>query len=237
MSSTSSGELELNSDGGFRYTPDNNFNGQDSFSYRARDGDAAAGLTSEVVTVDIAVTPVNDPPVPQDDSFTINEDNTLTVTSESGVLANDSDVEGDDLTVTVVNAPARGEFELSDDGSFTYTPEEHFNGEDTFVYRVSDGVDSEVATATITVTPVNDSPVATAESYSTTEDTLLTINAATGVLDNDTDVDGDVLEVVLVSTTQSGTLVMDTADGSFTYTPNANFNGEDTFSYLSLIHI
>ena len=86
-----------------------------------------------------------------------------------------------------------------------------------------------MATVTSTVTPVNDAPVAVADSYSTDEDTALTV-AAPGVLANDTDVDGDPLTAVMVSDPAHGTLTLN-ADGSFVYTPAANYNGADSFTY------
>src|SRR5207247_1261830 len=96
--------------------------------------------------------------------------------------------------------------------------------------KANDGsLDSSVATVSITVTAVNDAPVAANDSYSTNEDTPLTI-AAPGVLGNDTDVDSATLTAVVVSGPANGTLTLN-SDGSFTYTPAANFNGSDTFTY------
>src|SRR5439155_11127960 len=98
-----------------------------------------------------------------------------------------------------------------------------------FTYQANDGTsNSNLATVTLTVTAVNDAPVANGDSYSTSEDTPLTV-AATGVLTNDTDIDGDLLTAALVGSPTSGTLAFN-ANGSFTYTPNANFNGTDSFT-------
>src|SRR5205823_4843610 len=114
--------------------------------------------------------------------------------------------------------------------SFSYTPAANYNGSDSFTYMVNDGtIDGNPATVNITVVPVNDTPVAANDSYTTYEDTPLTVTAP-GVLTNDSDVDGDSLTAILVSSPSNGGLTLN-ADGSFTYTPNANFNGTDTFSY------
>src|SRR5204863_350204 len=125
-----------------------------------------------------------------------------------------------------------GALTLNPNGSFTFTPTLNFNGPATFTYKANDGTaDSNTATVTLTVTPVNDAPVAATNSYSTNEDTALTITAP-GVLGNDTDVDGNPLTAVLVSgpSPAQGTLTLN-ANGSFTFTPALNFNGPTTFTY------
>jgi VCBS repeat-containing protein len=222
----SHGSLSLNSDGSFLYTPNGNYNGADSFTYKANDGT----VNSNVATVTLTINPVNDPPVAADDSYSTNEDTPLQIAA-SGVLANDSDVDGDTLTAAVVSGPAHGTLSLNSDGSFLYTPGADFNGTDSFTYRANDGqADSNTAKVTITVNPVNDPPVAADDSYSTNEDTPLNVSAGTGVLTNDTDVDGDAISAALVNGPSHGTLNLN-ANGSFLYTPNANYNGSDSFTY------
>jgi VCBS repeat-containing protein len=182
-----------------------------------------------VATVTITVTCVNDAPVAEDDSYTTDEDTPLVVPAP-GVLGNDSDVDGDTLTAVLVSGPSHGTLTLNPNGSFTYTPEENFVGEDSFTYQAYDGVAySNVATVTITVTPVNDAPVAQNDSYTANEDTPLVVPAP-GVLGNDSDVDGDTLTAVLVSGPSHGTLTLN-PNGSFTYTPAENFFG-DRFLHL-----
>jgi VCBS repeat-containing protein len=147
-----------------------------------------------------------------------------------GVLGNDTDPDGDPLNAVLVSGPSHGTLTLNADGSFGYTPAADFAGTDAFSYRASDGaLSSNPATVTLTVAPVNDAPVAAADAYSTVEDTALTV-AAPGVLGNDTDPDGDPLTAVLVSGPGHGTLTLN-ADGSFGYTPAADFAGTDAFSY------
>src|SRR5439155_1150246 len=225
VSNPTHGTLTLNGDGSFTYMPALNFNGIDSFTYKASDGQAQSG----VATVTITVTPVNDAPVAaNDDSYTTPEDTELTV-SGPRVLANDSDLNGTVLTFTTLIQSTHGTLTLNGDGSFTYMPALNFNGIDSFTYKASDGqAQSDVATVTITVTPVNDAPVAANDdSYTTAEDTQLTVSAP-GVLANDSDVDGDALSAVLVSNPTHGTLTLN-GDGSLVYMPALNFNGTDSF--------
>jgi large repetitive protein len=221
------GVLSLNTNGAFVYTPSLNYTGIDTFTYVATD----RALTSAVATVTIAVLPVNDAPVAQNNNYSVLEDNTLTVTAP-GILGNDSDVDGDALSTVLVQNVTNGVLNLNANGSFTYTPSLNYTGVDTFTYRASDGaLQSGVAVVTITVLPVNDPPVALNNSYTTPEDVPLNIPAP-GVLGNDSDVDGDPLTAVVVSNPTNGLLLLN-ANGSFTYTPNANYNGPDSFTYVA----
>jgi large repetitive protein len=226
VSGPAHGTVQLNSaTGAYTYTPNANFNGSDSFTFQVSDGT----LSSSVATVTITVNPVNDVPVAGNDSYVVNEDGTLSINGP-GVLANDSDVDGDALSAVLVNGPAHGALTLNADGSFTYTPQGNYNGPDSFTYKASDGsLQSGTATVTITVNAVNDAPVAAGDSYALDEDTTLTVNAS-GVLSNDSDVDGDPLSAILVTGPSHGSLALN-ADGSFTYTPTANYNGPDSFTY------
>jgi VCBS repeat-containing protein len=219
------GLLELNADGSFTYTPDLNYNGADGFTYQPSDG----ALTGDAVSVSITVDPVNDAPIALDDSIETNEDTPL----EIAVLANDSDVENSPLTAILVTDPQHGTASVNPDGTIHYAPALDYNGTDTFTYKVTDGAleSNPAATVTVVVLPVNDAPVAVADGYSTNEDTLLSISAA-GVLGNDTDVESNPLTAHLVSGTTHGVLNLST-DGSFTYAPDLNFNGSDTFTYLA----
>ena len=125
-----------------------------------------------------------------------------------GVLSNDADPENDALFAVSATAPAHGTVALNADGTFTYTPNANFNGTDSFTYkrRRRHLAAPAPVTVTITVNPVNDAPVATNDSYTTNEDTPLTVAAAAGVLANDTDVDGDPLHAVLVTGPAHGAL-------------------------------
>ena len=216
----------LNADGSFTYTPALNYNGTDSFTYKANDGSADSNLA----TVTITVNPVNDAPVATPDAFSADEDTQLTVPA-AGVLANDNDVDGDTFTAALVSDVAHGTLVLNPNGSFTYTPAANYNGSDSFTYKANDGTaDSNTVTVTITVNAVNDAPVATADSSSTDEDTPLSVGAP-GVLTNDTDAEGYALNAVLVTGPAHAISFTLNPDGSYTYTPAANYNGSDSFTY------
>ncbi|WP_448622973.1 Ig-like domain-containing protein [Dickeya fangzhongdai] len=211
------GSVVINADGTLTYTPNANFNGTDTVTYTVSDG--VGGVVTGTLT--ITVTAVNDAPVTGNDSATTAEDTPVTV----NVLANDSDVDGNPLTVTAATA-GNGSVVINADGTLTYTPNANFNGTDTVTYTVSDGAGGVVTgTLTITVTAVNDAPVAGADTATTAEDTPVTVD----VLANDADVDGNPLTVT-AATAGNGTVVIN-ADGTLTYTPNANFNGTDTVTY------
>ncbi|RMG89170.1 MAG: tandem-95 repeat protein, partial [Candidatus Dadabacteria bacterium] len=143
------GTVSLLANGAFTYTPDPDFHGTDSFTYTASDG---AGTATATVT--IMVNSVNDPPVAVDDAATTDEDSPVAV----DVLTNDADPDGDALSITAVENPAHGAVSWGP-GSLTYTPDPDYYGTDAFAYTASDGVFTDTATVTITVTPVNDPPV------------------------------------------------------------------------------
>jgi hypothetical protein len=169
-----------------------------------------------------AVTP-NKVPAAQADASTVDEDNGVTI----DVLANDTDGDGDTLTIAQVTEPANGTVTIVS-GTILYTPDENFNGQDSFSYLVSDGNGGTTSsTVTVTVTSVNDVPVAVDDTFTTDEDTPISI---TSLLSNDFDVENDALSLSLVIAADKG-LVARNADGTVTYTPPENFNGVDTFTY------
>ncbi len=220
-----SGSLTLNTDGSYEFIPAANITGDVTFSYHAED----ATTSSSIVTVTITINPVNDAPVALADTASTDEDTTLTV-SAPGVLGNDSDVEGDTLTAVLDTPPASGSLTLNTDGSYEFIPAANSTGDVTFSYHAEDATtSSSIVTVTITINPVNDAPVALADTASTDEDTTLTV-AAPGVLGNDSDVDGDTLTAVLDTPPASGSLTLNT-DGSYEFIPAANSTGDVTFSY------
>ncbi|MGV0795174.1 Ig-like domain-containing protein [Mycolicibacterium sp. XJ1819] len=221
------GTVSVSANGALTYTPDADYHGTDTFTYTVTDGRGGY----DVGTVTITVTPVNDAPVARNDSYTVAEDTTLNVPAASGVLAGDTDVDGDTLVVTGHTQPANGTVIVSSNGALSYTPDADFHGTDTFSYTISDGNGgTDSATVTITVTPVNDAPVARDDSYTVAEDTTLNVPAAGGVLAGDTDVDGDTLTVTGHTQPANGTVTV-SANGALTYTPDADYHGTDTFSY------
>ncbi len=203
------------------YTPDADFNGSDSFTYTVSDGNG--GTDTETVTV--TVNAVNDAPVAATDAVTTDEDTPVSI----DVLANDSDIDGDELTISAVTQGANGSVAIdAQTGQVTYTPDADFNGSDSFTYTVSDGNGgTDTETVTVTVNAVNDAPVAAADAVTTDEDTPVSID----VLANDSDIDGDELTVSAVTQGANGTVTIDAQTGQVTYTPDANFNGSDSFTY------
>lgn len=142
------GTLILGSTGSISYTPNDEFNGTDSFVYRVYDG----RFYSENATVTINVSAVNDAPTALDDHYTLDQDMLLNSTFANGVLANDSDIDGDAIAATVVTAPTHGTVTLGNDGSFTYTPNPGFSGADNFTYVASDTLlDSRVSTVNLEI--------------------------------------------------------------------------------------
>jgi len=202
---------------GVTYTPGPNFHGTDTFSYAATDGN---GGHAEA-TVTVIVTPVNDPPVAQDDSKSTDEDASVTI----DVLGNDSDPDGDSLMVQSVTQPINGVV-VNNGLDVVYTPDPEFNGDDDFTYTISDS-NGETATATVTVAVaiVNDPPAAQDDAAITAEDASVTIL----VLLNDSDPDGDDLVVQAVTQPLHGAVI---ASGtSIIYTPAPNYFGGDSFTY------
>jgi len=195
------------------YTPDQDFNGADSFTFTAKHG----GDTSAAATVSITVDAVNDAPTANDQTLSTDEDTDLPITLSGG------DVDGDGLTFAVAAQP--------DDGSVTctaadctYTPDPDFNGADSFTFTVNDGtVDSAEATISITVDSSNDLPTADDQTLSTAEDTDLAIT-----LTGD-DPDGDALTFAVATDPSDGTVTCTAED--CTYTPDLDFNGDDSFTF------
>lgn len=146
----------------------------------------------------------------------------------AGVLANDSDPDGDELTAELVRGPSDGKLRLLADGSFTYEPRPNFNGIDRFTYKPHDGkVAGEPVEVVLTVTPVNDPPTAI-------DDVVVCdgVNAVTiKVLDNDKDVDGDKLVIATATQGNVGAVALDLERKMLTYTPTKNFNDGDRFTY------
>jgi VCBS repeat-containing protein len=220
------GTLTLNANGSFTYVPAANYSGPDSFTYKANDGT----VDSAAATVNITVTAVNDAPTAVANSYNVVLNTALTVNQANGVLVNDTDPENATLTATAVTQPAHGTLTLNANGSFTYTPTTGYTGPDSFTYRASDGTtQSQPTTVSLTVAQ-NAAPTAVADQYSVNEDAVLTVAVATGVLSNDTDPNSQALTAVVVAQPTHGTLTLN-ANGSFVYTPTANYNGPDSFTY------
>jgi VCBS repeat-containing protein len=210
------GTLTLNLDGSFTYQPNQNFDFIDSFTYIATNGTHS----SNNATVTLFVNPINDAPIAQNDTASTPEDTPVIIQ----VLNNDSDVDGDSLTVSSVTQGANGI--ITTNGTIvTYTPHLNFNGIDSFTYTVSDGILADNATVSVTVGLVNDAPIAQNDIASTPESTPITIP----VLNNDSDADDDSLVINSITQGVNGTVT--TNSTTITYTPHLNFTGTDSFTY------
>ena len=201
--------------GKIRYTPNPNWYGTDTFTYTIRDG---SGAISNIATVTITVNPVNDAPTVGNYSSTTQED-----TPTSGTVVG-SDVDNS-LTYSLGNQASHGTAVVNPDGSWTYTPNANYNGPDSFTVIVSDGILTATSTITITINPVNDIPVANNDSKIIDED-----NTATGQI-TATDADGDTLTYTKDTNPAHGTVTVN-SNGTYSYTPNNNWHGTDSFTVL-----
>ena len=213
------GTLVLNANGSFTYTPPANFFGTNSFTYQACDGSGACAQA----TATISINSVNDIPVATAGAFSLSEDNVLTGSVQS--LA--SDVESSSLTFSTSVQATQGTVVIAANGSFSYTPQSNYFGSDSFVYSACD-TQGACATAlvSLTISPSNDAPIASADSFGVTEDGVLNGNVSL----NDSDPEGSALAFSLISSTTNGGLVLN-ASGSFVYTPSLNYAGGDQFVY------
>jgi VCBS repeat-containing protein len=170
---------------------------------------------------------VNDAPTGNGDSYSTNEETTLNVAAP-GVLGNDSDVEGSTLTAALASGPSHGSLTLNANGSFDYTPDTNYAGPDSFTYRANDGsANSTATTVNLTVNNVNDAPDCAADSDNVDEDTTLTGSVRC------TDADGDTLTYSVPAgqgPAHAASFSLG-SDGSFSYTPAADYNGPDSFQF------
>ena len=213
--------------GVFLYRPDPGFSGTDTFTYVANDG----LLDSPPATVSITVNAANRPPVANNDAYSVSQGVSLDVSSP-GLLVNDTDADGDQLTAVVSSLPNDGGVTVNPDGSFTYTPDPSFTGTDSFTYTVNDGAaQSAAATVQLTVTAApNRPPVANNDTYRTPQDIDLVV-AGPGVLSNDLDPEGSALRISTIVSQPVNGVLSPSLLGGFTYTPNAGFTGTDSFQY------
>ncbi|NAZ92772.1 tandem-95 repeat protein [Vibrio toranzoniae] len=213
------GVLTDNGDGTYSFAPNENFNGDVNFSF-----DVSDGTDTVQANIDVSVTPENDPPVAGSTSYTVHEDNSITISNEQ-LLANSSDIEGEVAVDSVAYSGADGVFEDNGDGTYTFSPNANFNGEVSLDVVVTDEEGAtEATTAGITVLEVNDPPIAGSTSYSVNEDEVITINAEQ-LLANASDIEGEVT-IDSVNYVGSDGIFTDNGDGTFSFAPNANFDGD-----------
>ncbi|MFW1086127.1 tandem-95 repeat protein, partial [Vibrio parahaemolyticus] len=216
------GTVSVNPDGSVTYTPDDNYVGKDTFTYVV-----TSGGVSESTTVEVNVTPVNDAPVAKDDIATTQEDTAVTI----DVLPNDTDVDGDKLSIQSATVPeAQGKVEIVD-GKLVFTPAENFNGHAEITYTVTDGALTDQATVKVTVNAVNDTPVVESNiaDQALAEDfTPYTIDLNTAFSDVD-NVDGE----LTFSVSGNSNIQVAVVNGIATITPTADWNGSETLTFTA----
>lgn len=240
------GTVALVDDGSFTYTPNADFFGEDTFEYAVTYIDSSGSEVTNTAVVHIDVIGVNDPPIgtggdngdDPSDAYTIenvfmgtDEERLVTIEADAGVLANDSDPDGDELIAVLDSGPANGVLVFREDGSFDYTPDDLFAGDDTFTYFADDG-QAQLGPVTVTLTVTLNPPLeAFDDEYTTYEDVPLVISAP-GVLENDVYDIPDPLSAGLVEGVEIGDVFLDPS-GGFTYTPLENWSGDDVWNYVA----
>jgi len=232
VSEPAHGVLLQNANGTYSYTPNANYNGVDSFTYKVNDGTADSNLA----TVSVSITAINDAPVANAVSATLAEDGSIVLHLTGAV----SDADGDALAISTGN-PQSGSLVKNADGSYIYRPAANFNGADDFNFTVSDGTLSASNTVRLTITAVNDVAVAVNDTASTDQDQTVRIN----VLGNDSDLDNSTgvnagsgrganagLTARVIANPLHGAVSFN-ADGSLNYIPEAGFYGSDSFTYVA----
>jgi gliding motility-associated-like protein len=223
----------VNSNGDLTYTTASNANGSATITVTISDngsGVAPNVNTSASQTFAITISPVNDAPTTVADVYSVSEGGTLNVSNASGVLLNDTDAEGDALQAVLETVTTNGTLTLNADGSFTYV---HNGGEtisDSFTYHATDGSASGNAVmVSISITPVNDAPVANNDDTITPKNTAVDIT----VISNDADADDgiDAATVVIISNPAHGTVSVNSTTGVITFTPTTDYLGNDSFTY------
>ena len=212
------GSATINPDNTITFTPNPDFNGIATFSYIAQDNSSTFSASTAVV---IIVDPVNDAPTGTQLTESLDEGDSIII----DLLANATDIDGPSLSIDTFTQPTYGEVIDNNDGTVTYIHNGTENFSDIFEYSVSDSfVSSAASVVNLTINPVNDIPIANDASFIIDEDAVLTNNLIA------TDSDGDILSFALDAQAVNGNVVVD-PDGTFTYNPNADFNGIDSFTF------
>ena len=232
LTNPTNGTVVQNANGSYTYTPNTDYVGSDSYTYKVCDPSGACDTATVVIAI---LPPANQPPLAMNDIGETPQDKPF----NGNVLTNDKDPEGGTLTVTTtpVTPPTKGTVTLNPNGSYTYTPNPGVTGQDGFCYEVKDNAGlKDTACVVITIiptpTPGNDKPIAMDDNTQTEVGTPVTINAKA----NDSDPDatgtpnGTLGSPVKLTNPTNGTVTQN-ADGTFVYTPNANFTGTDKFTY------
>ena len=219
------------------YTPALNKNGTATITVTLEDdaGTEGGGINSATKTFVITISPVNDQSIVTDHSLTVDEGATVETldNNEINLLFNAVDVDEDVLTAILVTDPTNGSLTLNSDGTFSYTHDSSETISDSFTYKANDNsIDSNVATVTITINPVNDAPVVSNHSVEVDEWGIASSldNSETSILYNATDIEEDLLSAIVETAPTYGTLILET-DGTFSYTHDGSDTLTDSFSF------
>ncbi|OUS67960.1 hypothetical protein B5G52_20825 [Pseudoalteromonas sp. A601] len=217
VSAPSNGQTQVTATGAIIYTANADYFGSDSFTYTVKDSN---GATSNEASVTMTVTPVNDAPLGLPQSLILAEDNSVLIT-----LAG-SDIENDELSYRIDEGALHGSLVQQSNDSWLYTPNANYNGSDGFNFVVNDGqLDSASTAISLVITAVNDAPTVSAQRANVDEDTAVVIN----LLGND--IEGDTLTYLVVEQPAHGTATI--SGEQVTYQGNANYFGEDQFTYIA----
>jgi hypothetical protein len=221
------GVAAISPDGAVTYTPNPGFTGPDSFSYRAFDGVEYSFPAKVSVTVLTK-------PAGGADTYSVTENRSLKIDAAHGVLANDTDPEGDSLTAKLKNDVQSGQLSFNADGSFTYQPNAGFQGWDSFTYYPQDGStsgDAVLVQIAVVAAGVNLAPTVADLSYDMTQDSVLTVSVAQGIVPKASDPENDPIYVEGVGQSTIHGMTYLYKDGSFVYTPVKGFTGDDYFEF------
>ncbi len=214
------GTVTLNDDGSVAYVPNPNFSGTDTFSYTISDDNGSHASAAVALTV----RPANDAPIAVDDAVTTDEDVPIII---SGLTANDSDLDGDPLTIENVTTPSNGTLTKKLDGNVLYTPNANYYGNDGFDYTIADGHGGRAtASVRVSVLPTNDRPTANADAATTPRNSSVSID----ITSNDTGLGDAPITMDIANTPTNGSITVDNA-GNVTYTPKNDYVGSDVFTY------
>jgi hypothetical protein len=222
-SAASNGTVVVNADGSFSYTPNTGYAGTDSFTYKVTDSNGQTAIATVNLNVQAgAVTATAD-------TYTAQENQTLSISTTSGVLASDILPSGESGTIALNSAASHGTVVMNADGSFSYTPTTGFAGTDSFTYKVTDS-NGQIAIATVTLNVQAESVTATADTYTAQENQPLSVISSSGLLATDILPSGETGLISLNTGASHGTVVV-YSDGSFTYVPTTGYAGTDSFTY------
>ena len=210
------------------YTPDENYNGIDTITYKANDGK----VDSNVSTISINITPVNDTPIAQDIDISMNEDE-----GTRDIILQGSDIDNSNLTYSIINGPSHGTYTLNDN-ILSYTPDENYNGSDTITYKANDGeLDSNILTITINITPVNDRPIAQDKNLTVNEDSFFNrINLQGTDVENNNNLTYIITKlpdngIIKNNNTTISDINISIIGNEIIYFPHHNYFGNDTITY------